>query len=188
VQTTADADDHRDRFEGSDDHGLLAACRAGSRAAFGVLVERHRRQVYRLCYRFAGTHEDAADLSQEVFLRAYRAVARFRGDSSVSTWLHRIGVNVCLNRAASRRPPQVPLEHIPELAAPAPDPASSLAASERAAIAALPEKQRATVILRVYQELSHREIAEALGTTEGAAKANLFHALRSLRRRLAART
>ena len=65
--------------------------------AFDVLVERHRRSVYQLCYRIVGNQEDANDLSQEVFLRAYRGLSRFRGNAALSTWLYRIGVNACLN-------------------------------------------------------------------------------------------
>ena len=59
-----------------------------------ALVERHRRAIYQLCYRFVGNHEDASDLSQDVFLRAYRGLRNFRGQSSLGTWLYRIGVNV----------------------------------------------------------------------------------------------
>src|SRR5207237_8286129 len=79
---------------------LVAACVAGHREAFEIIVERHRRTVYQLCYRFVGNHEDASDLSQDVFLRAYRGLNRFRGQSALATWLYRIGVNVCLNRVS----------------------------------------------------------------------------------------
>jgi RNA polymerase sigma-70 factor (ECF subfamily) len=192
VTSTAETDDSREGLADLDDPGLVALCQQGRRAAFDVLVERHRRPVYQLCYRFVGNHEDAADLSQDVFLRAYRALPRFRSESSVSTWLYRIGVNACLNRVSARRVPHVALDDAPELTAPPSDPASGLVAAEqgaavRAAIAKLPERQRATVVLRVYQDRSHREIAEILGTTEGAAKANLFHALRNLKKLLAGR-
>ena len=78
--------------------GAGRACLAGRAGAFDLIVERHRRPVYQLCYRFVGNHEDASDLSQDVFLRAYRGLRSFRGQSSLGTWLYRIGVNVCLNR------------------------------------------------------------------------------------------
>ncbi|MDO8834826.1 MAG: sigma-70 family RNA polymerase sigma factor [Vicinamibacterales bacterium] len=193
VVNPAETDDCRDGLDGLDDAGLMAACQAGRRAAFDVLVERHQRPVYQLCYRFAGNHEDASDLCQEVFLRAYRALQKFRGDAAVSTWLYRIGVNACLNRVAARTAPTVTLDDTAELPAPPSDPADGLiagqrAAQVRAAIAALPERQRATLILRVYHDRSHREIAGILGTTEGAAKANLFHALGNLKKLLAVRT
>lgn len=193
VANPAESESSRDGLDGLDDAGLVAACQAGRKAAFEVLVERHQRQVYQLCYRFAGNHEDASDLCQDVFLRAYRALGRFRGDAAVSTWLYRIAVNASLNRVAARTAPTVALDETAELAAPPADPADHLiagqrAAQVRAAIAALPERQRATLILRVYHDRSHREIAGILGTTEGAAKTNLFHALGNLKKLLAGRT
>ncbi len=172
-----------------DDQALVAACVGGRKEAFDVLVERHRRAVYLLCYRFVGNHEDAADLAQDVFLRAYRAIGRFRGNSSLSTWLYRIGVNVCLNRVSAKTPVLSPLDEVAELSGPAEDPAAAMiradqAAEVRLAIARLPERQRVTVILRTYHELSHREIAELMGSTVGAVKANFFHAMGSLKRTL----
>ena len=78
-----------------------SACLDGDKASFDVLVERHRRQVYQVCYRFVGNHEDASDLAQDVFIRAYRALRTFKGHSAFSTWLYRIAVNVCLNRVSA---------------------------------------------------------------------------------------
>src|SRR5215217_1672061 len=98
------------RLDNLDEAGLVAACRQGTAGAFDVLVERHRRPVYQLCYRFVGNHEDASDLSQEVFLRAFRGLRNFRGQSSLGTWLYRIGVNVCLNRVSVKTPRTEPLE------------------------------------------------------------------------------
>ena len=178
-------------LDGLDDRALVAACLAGRIEGFDLVVERHKRSVYHLCFRFVGRHEDAADLSQEVFLRAYRGLKRFRGDASLSTWLYRIGVNVCLNRVSARQPLQASLDDVPHLAGVSSDPAAGLiraqqAARVRAAVARLPRKQRATLILRVYHDLSHQEIATALGTSVGAAKANFFHALGNLKKLLAA--
>src|SRR4029453_17776796 len=87
-----------------DEPALVAACLAGRTDAFDLIVERHRRPVYQLCYRYVGNHEDASDLAQDVFLRAYRGLRNFRGQSSLSTWLYRIAVNVCLNRVATKSP------------------------------------------------------------------------------------
>jgi RNA polymerase sigma-70 factor, ECF subfamily len=172
-----------------DDTQLVAACLAGRREAFDVIVERHRRSVYQLCYRFAGNHEDASDLAQDVFVRAYKGLQRFRGQSSLATWIYRIGVNVCLNRVSVKRPVMESIDARPHLDAHAKDPAQELLKGERAsqvreAIAHLPRKQRATVILRVYHELSHAEIAGVLGSSVGAVKANFFHALGNLKRLL----
>src|SRR5438045_8239011 len=88
-----------------DERALVEACLSNQAGAFDLIVERHRRSVYMLCYRFVGNHEDASDLSQDVFLRAYRGLRSFRGQSSLGTWLYRIGVNVCLNRVSVKAPP-----------------------------------------------------------------------------------
>src|SRR4051794_26763494 len=89
-------------LEDLDEPALVEACLAQRAGAFDLIVERHRRAVYQLCYRFVGNHEDASDLSQDVFLRAYRGLRSFRGKSTLATWLYRIGVNVCLNRVSSK--------------------------------------------------------------------------------------
>ena len=172
-----------------DDAELVALCRAGDTAAFDVLVERHRRSVYQLCYRFAGNHEDASDLAQDTFLRAYRALGTFKGNSAFGTWLYRVAVNVCLNRKAGKRLLTEPIDER-EFTDRSADAADRLvqrketAAVVRAAIARLPEKQRATMILRMYQELPHEEIASILGSSVGAVKANFFHALANLKKLL----
>jgi RNA polymerase sigma-70 factor (ECF subfamily) len=173
----------------SDDDGLVRAFRSGAVEAFDVLVERHQRRVYQICYRFTGNREDALDLAQEAFVRAFRGLSRFKGESSVSTWLYRVAVNVCLNKAAARRVPTQPIAdaHSDVVDGRSPDPLADAmreetAAAVRRAIRQLPPKQRATLILRVYQDLPHEEIARILGSTEGAAKANFFHALSNLKR------
>jgi RNA polymerase sigma-70 factor, ECF subfamily len=174
-------------FDEVDDAGLVAACLSGRREAFDVVVARHRRTVYQVCYRFAGNHEDASDFSQEVFVRAWRGLVRFKGESALSTWLYRIAVNVCLNRVGAKRIDTEPIEADQFVDARAEEPGAGLRRDERAAavrraIAALPDKQRATLILRTYHELSHREIADILGSSVGAVKANFFHALANLKK------
>src|SRR5690554_4620170 len=96
----------------ADDETLVRAFQAGRNDAFDRLVERHRRSVYQLCFRFVGNHEDAADLAQDVFVRAFKGLARFKGESSIRTWLYRVSVNVSLNRLASRRVPTEPLGEV----------------------------------------------------------------------------
>src|SRR5215207_2997332 len=86
------------------DAALVEASLAGDREAFDTIVERHQRHVYQLCYRFVGNHEDASDLAQDVFIRAYRGLSRFKGEASLGTWLYRIGVNVCLNKVGAKTP------------------------------------------------------------------------------------
>jgi RNA polymerase sigma-70 factor (ECF subfamily) len=173
-----------------DERALVAACLARRPGAFELIVERHRRPVYQLCYRFVGNHEDASDLSQDVFLRAYRGLRNFRGQSSLSTWLYRIGVNVCLNRVGAKVPASESIEAHQFIDQHAESPSDRVIRAERsarvrAAIAQLPRKQRAALILRTYHEMSHQEIAEVLGSSVGAVKANFFHALGSLKKLLA---
>jgi len=170
------------------DAELVEACLAGRRDAFDTIVERHRRQVYQLCYRFVGNHEDASDLAQDVFVRAYRGLHRFKGHASLATWLYRISVNVSLNRVSARRPITSPITE-QRLISAADSPADLVLREERAeqvraAIARLPKKQRATLILRMYHELPHDQIASVLGSSVGAVKANFFHALNNLKKLL----
>ncbi len=176
-----------------DERGLVEACLANRPGAFDLIVERHRRSIYQLCYRFVGNHEDASDLSQDVFLRAYRGLGNFRGQSSLATWLYRIAVNVCLNRVSAKTPASEPLDDgrgerqfVDRGAESASERMlkAERGARVRAAIARLPRKQRATLILRTYHEMSHQEIADALGSSVGAVKANFFHALSSLKKLL----
>jgi RNA polymerase sigma-70 factor (ECF subfamily) len=167
----------------------IEACQRGEREAFDQLVVRYQRNVYRLCYRYVNNHEDANDLTQEVFLRAWRAIGRFKGRSAFSTWLYRIGVNACLNFRAARKPPA---QELPETLADSGMGAvqrvekAQRARQVREAVARLPEKQRATLILKIYHELTHQEVAQILGSTVGTVKANLFHALGNLRKLVAA--
>ena len=176
------------------DADLVEASLAGDRAAFDMIVERHRRQVYQLCYRFVGNHEDASDLAQDVFIRAFRGLKTFKGQASIGTWLYRIAVNASLNKVGARGPRPISLDPVVHgsdgrLMSTAESQSDALLRGERAeqvraAIARLPRKQRATLVLRVYHELPHEQIAAILGSSVGAAKANLFHALSNLKKLL----
>jgi len=170
-----------------DEHALVDACLAGRTGAFDLIVERHRRAVYQLCYRFVGNHEDACDLSQDVFLRAYRGLRSFRGQSTLKTWLHRISVNVCLNRVSVKSLRTEPIEAQQFVDERGESASERMLRDERGvrvreAIARLPRKQRATLVLRMYHEMSHQEIANVLGSSVGAVKANFFHAMGNLKR------
>jgi len=171
----------------ADDQALVHAFQGGRREAFDLIVERHRRSVYQLCFRFVGNHEDAADLAQDVFVRAFKGLAAFKGESSIRTWLYRVSVNVSLNRVTSRRPMTEPIDAAEHVDTHAVNPLDAVERDEqvvrvRQAIRRLPPKQRATLVLRVYQDLSYEEIARVLGGSVGAVKANFFHALGNLRR------
>ena len=130
-----------------------------------------------------------------MFLRAYRGLKTFRGQSSLATWLYRIGTNVCLNRVTAKTTLgklTEPIEEKQFVDTRAESPSDLMlkderAARVRAAIAQLPRKQRATLILRTYHEMSHQEIADALGSSVGAVKANFFHALGNLKKLLGER-
>lgn len=176
-------------LETADDRALVEAFLNGRRDAFDVIVERHRRHVYQLCYRFMSNHEDASDLAQDVFVRAFKGLRNFKNESSLGTWLYRVAVNVCLNRRALKRPETEPLEPAEHVDTRFDSPLDRVLRDERSAVVRqaiekLPPKQKATLMLRVYQELSHEEIAEVLGSSVGAVKANFFHALGNLKRYL----
>ena len=171
-----------------DDAALVAEASSGNREAFDVIVERHRRSVYQVCYRFVHNHEDASDLAQDAFVRAWRGMKTFKSQAALSTWLYRIAVNVCLNRVAAKTPVTAPIEttdHFEDVRIEGAQHAmirEERAVAVRRAIANLPEKQRATLILRTYHDMSHQQIADVLGSSVGAVKANFFHALANLKK------
>jgi RNA polymerase sigma-70 factor (ECF subfamily) len=179
-------------LQAADDRTLVKVCLDGRRDAFDVIVARHQRQVYQLCYRFAGNHEDASDLAQDVFIRAFRGLHSFKGQAAFSTWLYRIAVNVCLNRVGVPARKWISLDaadqpDVREERADARILRTERAAAVRAAIARLPKKQRAALILRVYHDLPHDQIAAIVGSSVGAVKANFFHALANLKKLLSAK-
>lgn len=172
-----------------EDEQEVEAFRNGDEAAFDRLVLKYQRRIYRLCLRCTGSHADADDLAQEVFLHAYRGLDRFRSEARFSTWLYRIAWNACVNWTSSKEAAEALRE---DLVDHAPSPFDRLSREQaakrvRQAVARLPERQRAVLLLRVYEGLSHREIADVLGRPVGTVKANLFHALTKLRKLTAER-
>lgn len=175
---------------GESEADLLDACRRGEPAAFEALVRRHERQVYRVAFRLLQNRPDAEEAVQEVFVRVYRALPQFRREARLGTWLYRITVNVCVEghrRVARRR--EVPLDAAVDEPSGAASPGDwarvrELAARTAEALRALPPRQRATLVLRLYEELSLQEIAEVLDAPLGTVKANLHHGLVKLRRAL----
>jgi len=169
----------------------IEACLSGDASAFDSLVIRHQKSIQRVCYRFTGNTEDAADLTQEVFVKAYRSLSKFRGTSAFSTWLYRIAVNACLSFKASRKNRTEEWDEDYDIVAEGPSAEDSLdsrmnAETIHAALETLPEKQRVTVIMKVLEERTHAEVAEILGSNVGTVKANLFFAIRNLRKHLVA--
>ncbi|MCX5068361.1 RNA polymerase sigma factor SigM [Micromonospora lupini] len=159
---------------------LLRAHATGDRDAFTVLFHRHRDRLWAVALRTLGDREEAADALQDALLSAHRAAGRFRGDSAVTTWLHRIVVNACLDRIRRRQAhPTVPLPDGNrsgdgsgtggvEPAAPAQDHDTALVV--RAALAALPVEQRAALVLVDVQGYPVAEVARILGVAEGTVK------------------
>ena len=152
-----------------DDRALLRAHVDGDRDAFTQLVKRHRDRLWAVALRTIGDREDAADALQEALISAYRSAHRFRGDSAVTTWLHRIVVNACLDRVRRRNVrPTVPLpENEPMPVAPVD---SDTALDVRAALAQLPVEQRAALVLVDVQGYSVAEAAAILDVAEGTVK------------------
>jgi RNA polymerase sigma-70 factor, ECF subfamily len=176
----------------SADADLISRAAAGDAAAFQALVEWHRSMVYRVAYQFAGNHHDAEDIAQEVFIKVYRSLDRFRQDAQLSSWMYRIVMNACIDH---RR------RHAPAHAAPfgeeaerkmlntpeeAPGPEEHAYAGElgqvlEAEIGRLPPGQRIVFVMRHHQGLKLGEIAEALGLAEGTVKRQLHAAVHRLR-------
>jgi RNA polymerase sigma-70 factor (ECF subfamily) len=154
-----------------DDRALLAAHTAGDRHAFGRLVARHQERLWAVAVRTLGERDEAADALQDALLSAYRAAGSYRGDARVTTWLHRVVVNACLDRVRRRSVrATVPL---PEQERP--DPRDALAAREtalevEAALAALPVDQRTAIVLVDVQGLSVADAATVLGVPTGTVK------------------
>jgi len=166
------------------DERLVARFMQGDESAFDGLVARHRQGVYRTAYRLLGSHEEADDVSQEAFLRAYRALRRFRGDATFRTWITRIVINLALG-VRRGRPTSVSLEDAPEPRNDGDGPDSALKRQVRAAVGKLSPRQRQVLVLKVYEGMKFTEIARAAGMSIGTAKATFFQAVRNLRARLA---
>jgi len=151
------------------DEELLRAHVAGDTEAFGEIVRRHRDRLWAVALRTMGDREDAADALQEALISAYRSAHRFRGDAAVTTWLHRIVVNACLDRVRRRAArPTVPLvDTEPSPVAPVD---SDTALDVRAALARLPVEQRAALVLVDVQGYSVAEAAVILDVAEGTVK------------------
>jgi RNA polymerase sigma-70 factor (ECF subfamily) len=175
-----------------DVEALVAAARAGDRAAFDELVRMTYLETYTLAVRLTGDEEDARDVVQETYLRAFRGVKRFRGDAQFSTWLYRITANCAatqLGRRARHRHDELSEEvGVADLRLAAnPEPSVELGATRdrlREALGALPPRLRSVVVLRDIYDLPHDAIAAELGISETAAKVRLHRARRKLREEL----
>jgi RNA polymerase sigma-70 factor (ECF subfamily) len=173
-----------------DDHQLIEQFLRGDERSFNLLVERHRERIYLLIWRMVRNREDALDLSQEVFVKAYRKLKSFRHESNFYTWLYRIAVNLALNFAKREKFRSfLSLSDLSRELVSGSSPSEEIERNELSsridqAVMALPEKQRMVFILRHYEEMSVKEVADLLGKSEGTIKANYFQAVRKLRRSL----
>lgn len=176
----------------AEDASLLLRTRQGDAAAFEALIRQHQRMIYSLTYRMTGSAADAEDLTQETFLRAWRQIGSYRAAAKFSTWLYRIAINACLTwRQRESLRAQVQAGWAETNGAPEVGGETALARNEtgrtvHAALLTLPAKQRAAVMLTLFDGLSHAEAAQVLGCSETTVSWRVFTARRKLRRRLAA--
>jgi RNA polymerase sigma-70 factor, ECF subfamily len=177
------------------DSDLISRAAGGDASAFQALVERHRSMVYRVAYQFAGNHHDAEDIAQEVFIKVYRSLDRFRQDSQLSSWMYRIVMNACIDHRRRQVPAgaapfgeeaEQKMLNTPE-ARPGPEDrayAGELGQVLESEIGRLPKGQRIVFVMRHHQGMKLCEIAVALGLAEGTVKRQLHAAVHRLRQAL----
>lgn len=182
----------------TDERQLIERAQNGDFQAFRKLVERSQITTYRLAYDLTGNRQDAEDLSQETFIRAYRGLGGFRGDAKWSSWLHRITVNRFLDGKRGKLKDTVEYDDEMETAtgmnpgpssSPAPSPEKSAEAGViqshiENALRRLPPQERSVFVLRHYQDLPLKEIASVMDIAEGSVKVYLFRAVRRLQKEL----
>jgi len=179
----------------SADADLISRAAGGDSSAFQVLVERHRSMVYRVAYQFAGNHHDAEDIAQDVFIKVFRSLDRFRQDAQLTSWLYRIIMNACIDHrrrsrfsssAAFGDEAEQTMLNAPE-ETPGPEErayGSELGLVLESEIGRLPKGQRVVFVMRHHQGMKLCEIAEALGLAEGTVKRQLHAAVHRLREAL----
>ncbi len=178
-----------------DDRNLVDRAKRGDREAFATLVRRHQGRAFNVAYQMVRNREDALDISQEAFARAYTSLPTFKGEASFATWLHRIVVNLAIDSLRRKRlvgtasfddTRAVPEAHEAELSTPD-DPATALESKQVRAllargIAELPPAQRAVLVLREVEGMTYEEISRAVGCSLGTVMSRLFYARRRLQR------
>ena len=188
---------------GHSDVALVAECRKGDATAFDELVRRYKDRIYHVVYRFLGNREDALDVCQEVFVRAYRGIEEFRGASKVYTWLYSIAANLARNRmrdgSRKGRDKVTSLDALDAVAPGRAEQVSTASATPRdvamdhelqallqECLTELPDHYRLAFVLRTFEDLSYEEIADAMGCPVGTVKSRLNQARSMLRTRLKA--
>jgi RNA polymerase sigma-70 factor (ECF subfamily) len=176
----------------SDDAAAIARAVAGEEDGFRELVDRHSRAIYQLAYRITGRAEDAEDVVQDTFIKAFRQLGNFEARSSVGTWLHRIGANCAIDLVRRRRPfevaeaPDVMDQRTASAGPSQADLVESARIQQRIeeTMAELSAKERAAFVMRHFQDSSIDDIAGTLGLNTSAAKHAVFRAVRKMRANL----
>lgn len=171
----------------SDELQLIDRFRNGDEQSFNLLVHRYKEKVYWIVRRMIPDHDEADDITQNVFIKVYQSLGTFKGDSSFYTWIYRIAVNLSLNeirRKKLRRTFSID-EEVHQLRSTDIPVQERMENDERTqqirdAIERLPEKQKKVFLLRYYEELPYEEIAKILDTSVGGLKANYFHAVKKI--------
>jgi len=180
------------------DNELVERVKAGDKSAFDVLVRKYEGKLVKLISRYVHDHAEAMDVAQEAFIKAYRAMPKFRGDSSFYTWLYRIGINTAKNHLVSqgRRPPDTDIDssdaerygvesRLKDHESP-----EALASRDEVqevvfdAIDSLPDDLRTAIMLRELEGLSYEEIAQAMDCPSGTVRSRIFRARESVEKRL----
>ena len=184
----------------TEDLVFVERTQSGDMAAFRELVERHKKNVYYLALDMTGNHHDAEDLSQEVFIKAYKNIGGFRADAKFSSWLYRITMNTCIDQNRKKSVKAMRLKetfdetHIPTHESfgsdvvKSPDKKAEAGLMQKhidQALQKLTDKERSVFVLRHYQHLQLNEIADVLKITVGTVKSTLFRALQRLQKELA---
>jgi RNA polymerase sigma-70 factor (ECF subfamily) len=172
-----------------DERALVERAQAGDADAFGVIVKWYLERVYRVAYGVVRNSDEAADIAQDTFVRAYRGIGRFDVSKPLFPWLYQIARNLGINRIQRVRNREATLPEFDTLKARDTGPedraiAEDESARVRAAVAALPEQHRAVIELNHFQECSYQEIAEILNIPIGTVMSRLYHARRKLREAL----
>src|SRR6266699_728816 len=167
------------------DLDLIERYLAGDMTAFDEVMIRYERQIYRVCYRFVDNRDDAMDLAQEVFIKAFEHLATFRRESSLKTWLYRIAMNHCINHVKKHSQEFVAVsEYTVKIQASTQVQLEDREQREhfRRMVKRLPPKQKAILELRINEQLSYEEIAKMSGRSVSTIKASVFFALEKLRK------
>lgn len=175
------------------DENLVALCIQGDRKAFETLVKRYERQIFSLAYRLSNNHDDASDLTQEVFLHLFRVLHKFDAHKKFFPWMYRIATNVCYNALKKKPKNSYPLENVidftPLVASSSTQPENHFEVREvqemvQNAIAELPENFRVPMILKYLEDLSYKQISDAMGLPVSTIETRLYRGRVMLQKRL----